>query len=103
MIGICRRRTAIKPQAAKRGGAAGAISAFFLASALPGRMTAVVLGLVLGDAFALGLLPAREGYVRRLMSGAAMGVSIWGLISMIGIPLLSGTMPAWERLRYVRI
>jgi len=66
------------------GGAAGAIGAFFLASALPGRMIAVGLGLVLGAAFALGMLPAREGYVDRLMSGAAMGTSLWGLISVIG-------------------
>ena len=77
------------------GGAAGAIGTFFLASALPCRMIAVGLGLVLGAAFALGMLPAREGYVDRLMSGAAMGISLWGLISVIGIPLLSGTMPEW--------
>jgi len=77
------------------GGAAGAIGTFFLASALPGRMIALGLGLVLGAAFALGMLPAREGYVDRLMSGAAMGIPLWGLISVIGIPLLSGTMPEW--------
>jgi len=77
------------------GGAAGAIGTFFLASALPGRMIALGLGLALGAAFALGMLPAREGYVDRLMSGAAMGISFWGLISVIGIPLLSGTMPEW--------
>jgi NADH dehydrogenase len=58
-------------------------------------MIAVGLGLVLGAAFALGMLPAREGYVDRLMSGAAMGIPLWGLISVIGIPLLSGTMPEW--------
>lgn len=50
------------------GGVASAISAFFLASALPGRVVAVVLGLVIGAAFALGMLPGREGYVYRLMS-----------------------------------
>jgi hypothetical protein len=77
------------------GGVSGAISTSFLASALPGRTIALGLGLVLGAAFALGMLPAREGYVDRLMSGAAMGISLWGLITVIGIPLLSGTMPEW--------
>lgn len=77
------------------GGGAGAIGTFFLASALPALTIALVLGLVLGAVFALGMLPAREGYVDRLMSGAAMGIPLWGLISVIGIPLLSGTMPEW--------
>jgi NADH:ubiquinone reductase (H+-translocating) len=77
------------------GGVAGSISTFFLVSALPRLPTAVVLGLVLGAAFASGMLPAREGYVDRLMSGAAIGISLWGLISVIAIPLLSGAMPEW--------
>src|ERR1700723_3953445 len=85
------------------GGAAGAIGTFFLASALPGRMIAVGLGLVLGAAFALGVRPGREGYVDRLMSGAAMGIPLWGLISVIGIPCSPERCPNGERLRCVHI
>src|ERR1700721_3358876 len=70
------------------GGAAGAIGTFFLASALPGRMIPLGLGWVLAAALALGMLPPREGYVDRLMSGARGGIPLWGLISAVGIPLV---------------
>jgi hypothetical protein len=85
------------------GGVSGAISTFFLASALPALTIALVLGLVLGAVFALGMLPAREGYVDRLMSGAAMGIPLWGLISVIGIPCSPERCPNGERLRCVHI
>jgi len=77
------------------GAVAGMISVSFLAFALPDLFLAVALALVLGSAYAAIALPAREGYVDRLMSGAAMGIPLWALISVIAIPLLSGTMPEW--------
>lgn len=77
------------------GAVAGIISVSLLAFALPDLIMAVALALVLGSAYTVMALPAREGYVDRLMSGAAMGIPLWALISVIAIPLLSGTMPEW--------
>ena len=58
-------------------------------------LLSVLLGVALGAAYSLAVIPSRETFVDRLTSGAAIGVLLWGLISVIAVPVLSGEMPHW--------
>jgi NADH dehydrogenase len=56
----------------------------------------LVCGVVVGVLYSLGLPPTRGTYVDQLMAGGAFGVPLWGVISVITIPLLTGAMPEWS-------
>jgi NADH dehydrogenase len=55
----------------------------------------VLLGVVVGVGYAAALEPTPGAYVDNLMAGAALGIPLWGLISVIAIPLFSSRMPEW--------
>jgi NADH dehydrogenase len=50
----------------------------------------------MGALYSAGLRPTRNAYVDNLLTGAALGTPLWGLISVIAIPLLSGKTPEWS-------
>ncbi len=77
------------------GGAAGTLAGAVLALALPQPLWGFPLGLAIGAVYAIATLPTREGYGDRLMSGGALGIPLWGLCSVIAIPVLSGELPQW--------
>jgi NADH:quinone reductase (non-electrogenic) len=56
----------------------------------------LILGVAVGVAYSAGLRPVRRAYVDNLMAGASLGVPLWGLVSVIAIPLLFGQMPEWS-------
>ena len=56
----------------------------------------LILGVGIGAAYSAGLKPTRGAYVDNLLAGASLGVPLWGLVSVIAIPLLSGQMPEWS-------
>jgi len=56
----------------------------------------LILGVGIGAAYSAGLQPTRGAYVDNLLAGASLGVPLWGLVSVIAIPLLSGQMPEWS-------
>jgi NADH dehydrogenase len=55
-----------------------------------------ILGLTIGAAYSASLRPTRGTYVDNLMAGSSLGFPLWGLISVIGIPLISGQVPEWN-------
>ena len=80
----------------------GAVASIALTATLHYRVWSSLLGLAIAVAYSAVLRPARRGYVDNLMAGGSFGVPLWGLISVIAVPLLSGQMPEWtaEQMRH---
>lgn len=75
---------------------AGAAASVALAPTLGHPLLSIVWGMAVGTAYSASLHPTRHAYVDNLITGAALGIPLWGLISVIAMPLLSGQMPEWS-------
>ncbi len=74
----------------------GALAATTLTATLHYGAWGLVLGVCVGIAYSAGLRPTHRAYVDNLTAGGSLGVPLWGLVSVIAIPLFSGQMPAWS-------
>src|ERR1700723_1765604 len=75
---------------------AGAVASVPLVATLGHPRWSVILGISVGAAYATISPPTRGAYVDNLMAAGALGVPLWGLISVIAFPLVSGRMPQWS-------
>jgi len=75
---------------------AGALAGIALGLTLGHPLLSVLLGAFVGACYSASLDPTRGTYVDNLMAGGALGVPLWGLISVIAIPVLSGYQPEWN-------
>jgi NADH dehydrogenase len=75
---------------------AGAISSVALVFTLGRPGWSLVCGAAVGALYSAGLPPTRGTYVDNLMAGGAFGIPLWALISVIAIPLATGSMPEWS-------
>jgi NADH dehydrogenase len=75
---------------------AGAAASAALAATLRHPLLSIAWGMAVGAVYSASMRPTRHAYVDNLMTGAALGIPLWGLISVIAIPLLSGHMPEWS-------
>src|SRR6516165_10354216 len=75
---------------------AGVLAGTALLMILGHPFLTVVFCAFVGASYSASLDPTRGTYVDNLMAGAALGVPLWGLVSVIGIPVLSGHQPEWN-------
>lgn len=75
---------------------AGALSSVALAWTLGRPGLGVLLGILFGAVSALSFRPERRAYADNMMTTAARGIPLWGLISVIAMPVLAGETPEWS-------
>jgi len=74
----------------------GLLAGIALVATLGHPFLSLILGAVVGACYSASLDATRDTYVDNLMGAAALGVPLWGLVTVIGIPVLSGHQPEWN-------
>ena len=75
---------------------AGTIASAPLMAALGHVVGVLLLGALIGAGFAVLTGPTPGAYLDNIFTAGAYGVPLWGVISVIALPLLSGQMPEWS-------
>jgi len=74
---------------------AGVLSGVILVITLPEHLAGLLLGIVVGIGYTTAFRPAPRAYAQSMMIAAASGIALWGGVSVILLPLLSGQPPHW--------
>ncbi len=74
----------------------GAIASIVLIATLHYSTVNLLLGVLVGAVYSAGIRPTRWAYVDNLMTGASLGIPLWGLISVIAVPIMAGQRPEWS-------
>jgi NADH:ubiquinone reductase (H+-translocating) len=75
---------------------AGAAASVPLALSLGQPRFSVALGMAIGIGYALSTQRTPKAYVDNLLAAGALGVPLWGLVSVIALPLLSAQRLQWS-------
>lgn len=75
---------------------AGGVASASLVATIHHVSLSLLLGAAIGAAFALATGPTPVAYIDIMMTAGALGVFLWGILSVIALPLLAGQMPAWS-------
>lgn len=75
---------------------AGTVASPALAFTVEPWKLGLFFGIALGAIYAASLRPARRPYADNLMTGAALGIPLWSLISVVALPVFAHQVPAWN-------
>jgi NADH dehydrogenase len=74
---------------------AGAAASMPLTATLDHPVVGVILGMAVGVAYAYGTRSTPQAYCDSVMTAGALGLPLWGLLSVITLPMMSGQKPEW--------
>lgn len=75
---------------------AGALAGVALVITVAHPLPVLMIAALVGAGYSASLNPTKGTYVDNLMAGAALGIPLWGLISVVAIPVFSGRQPEWD-------
>src|SRR5260370_23803702 len=75
---------------------AGAMASASLVPTLGHPRWSIILGVAVGAAYAAISRPTCGAYVDNVRAAGALGVPLWGVVSVIACPLVSGQMQEWS-------
>src|SRR5579859_2771801 len=78
------------------GFASGAIAGIVLVFIFGHPRAGILLGVMIGVAYAFGVERIPLAYVDALMAAGSLGIPLWGLVSVVAFPLLAGQRPEWN-------
>lgn len=78
------------------GFASGVIAGIVLVYSFGHPRVGILLGVMIGVAYAFGFERIPLAYVDAIMAAGSLGIPLWGLVSVVAFPLLSGQKPEWD-------
>ncbi len=75
---------------------AGALAGGVLSLVVHRVLVCLTLGIVFGALYVVATRPVPNAYADGLMTAAALGIPLWGLLSVVALPVFAGQTPQWN-------
>jgi NADH dehydrogenase len=75
---------------------AGAVAGGVLSLVVHRVLLCLTLGIVFGALYVVATRPVPKAYADGLMTAAALGIPLWGLLSVVALPVFAGQTPQWN-------